>query len=704
MKKLKCALGLVALLASVSALSACDLATASDTGSVFTYTDAQGNRVSYTAEDLLNDYRKTGSSLSTEFDKVFEVLVRHYYDDESQATTYKTLEAKATQDVIDDKQTAVTNASNNSTSFETEFEKILTNASCDNADDLYQYHLYQEEKSAFEDGLYQTFNTGDTDVNGLEAMRDGEYTSGTTTEEAFPASTWGIGTGGWLDEQMPYHIRHILVKLSSGKSNEYTRDIIGESSTVGEGGETTKLANDMMLLAGAQTVNGKLAANDTNRWSFGQIALNYSDDSDSATNFGETSLMTKVMSSGDLVNEFKLGTYAFETLYDKRESANTNAYRLMPGLAEDATSASDVDDDLTLMDSGTTVNTFFKDEGVGQIPFGAALALLDNATVTKDSTGSTSYTNYYPRNIIYNKYFNKHNICVITPNAIQMNATSSEADDNTVAAANNAKTTTSNGKIVSENDNGIYSTQFGELPGFQVDTTNVLPSFTHNVLTDSEGQIVLAVRAGTSSYQGIHFITVERSPLDEYGLIKTETGDQYVAATESDVKSSNEYITDSPSLSDYYTIYTPNSEKYPTYGTTQMTTYDNYNKQQTSDWTTRSNTLVTDIKGYNSCLSTYEFQMLFDEGAIKFDNSDLEEEIKRYTTDKRLSAKDDAFTTWSDNWRTYAEQIDAQEEARENGEASDEDLLSEVCAVGYGNYSDSDPLWQLGGACYHVTK
>jgi hypothetical protein len=30
---------------------------------------------------------------------------------------------------------------------------------------------------------------------------------------------------------------------------------------------------------------------------------------------------------------------------------------------------------------------------------------------------------FYPRNVIFNKYFNKHNICVITPNAIMSNST-----------------------------------------------------------------------------------------------------------------------------------------------------------------------------------------------------------------------------------------------------------------------------------------
>jgi hypothetical protein len=40
----------------------------------------EGNRVSYTADDLFKNYQETPQFAFTEFDKVYEVLVRHYYD------------------------------------------------------------------------------------------------------------------------------------------------------------------------------------------------------------------------------------------------------------------------------------------------------------------------------------------------------------------------------------------------------------------------------------------------------------------------------------------------------------------------------------------------------------------------------------------------------------------------------------------------
>jgi hypothetical protein len=720
-KNKKCALGLVALLAAVAGLSACNAATASDNGAVFTYTDAQGNRISYSAEDLLNDYRKTGSSLSTEFDKIYEVLVRHYYDTVG-GTTLANLKAKATSDVLGDKQKAQKNAGSNSTTYEVEWEKILTSDSCKNIDDLYQYHLYDDEKTQFQDDIYLTFGTGDNGVNGLEAMRDGEYTENGKTTQAFPFSAdWGSKNEGWLLDQMPYHTRHILLKFASGKANEFTQDKIGESTTAGEGGETTKLADVVLQLAGAKIGDSGVLTSvaDSNRWTFGTLAKQYSDDSTSAAAYGDNGIVTKVMSSNDLIHEYKLGIYAFDSLYNQREATSTygaaNAYRLQPGLVEGAASASAVDSTQTLTDSNTTVNQFFKNKGVGQIPFGAALALLDNANVIKDVNGNVVNEGneaFYPRNIIYNKYFNQHNVCVITPNAIQMNATSPEKDASTLTAANAAANVASGQYVTSENFNGVYSAQFGNLPGFKINTTNVLPSFSNNVLTDSDGQVVLAVRGGSgTSYQGIFFITIQRSALSQYGIISD--GNKYKEAAETDVKSNGVYTVDSPSINDYYTVSTPNSTsgKYPTYTTsgtaTAMTTFVNFNKQQSSDWTTRSGTITAAIKAFNTSLSTYQFQMLYESGSIAFNDASLKSELENYSTTKRQSDKDDAFTTWAKGWKEYAELIEAQDQARSQGASTmTGSLLSEVCAVGYGDpvKLTHPELWEKGGACYYATK
>ncbi len=733
MKIKKCALGLVAMLASVTALSACDLVTANNNGSIFTYTDALGNRVSYSADDLLKTYQETPSSLSTEFDKVYEVLVRHYYD--SLPSKLADLKALAERDVIKDKQTAKNSASSTS-SYEAEFEKILTSHSVKNVSELYQYHLYEEEKSDFQNAIYQTWATGDSTVNGLEAMKDGSYTdsTGKTVSIMQSSNDWGVGNAGWLLDQMPYHYRHILIKLASGKTGEFTQDKIGES-TDGKGGETTKLSRLIFALAGANyasSVDTTTKARTTTiseapiRQSFGYLASQYSEDNSgtpaSSTHQGETSIVTKVMSS-DFVPEFKLGSYAYETLFNQRETSTDfgikNAYRIAPGLKKDAASyvgttaiTSGMVDDNQKLENGSTVYDEIKTTGLGQIPFGAAVALADNADTIKDVNGNTVNEGneaFYPRNVIFNKYFNKHNICVITPNAIMSNSTVSNvgADLDSVKDQHGTQTNSDGtvvGVIKKQYYKGAYSSLYGSLPGFQVDTTNVVSvtddnGKAENVLTNSEKQIVLAVRVSSSGYQGIHFIVVERSGLSEFGLHADVSGKVVENTTAEEAKTNNVATS-----SQYYTTYLPDSTNYPV-NKDSVQTYVDYNKPTSEDLTTRSGNISTAIKGYNSALSTYQFQKLVEDGSITFNDSTLGDKMKTYSTIKRQSAIDSAFTTWSDNWKSYAETLAAQEAARAVGsDTALGTLLCETTATEYASTTKTKDLWAKGGACYYGTK
>jgi len=751
MKKTKCALGLVAFATSIMALSGCSGATASKDGVIMTYTDANGNRTSYTAEDLLKNYQSYSSSLSSEFDKIYEVLVRHYYDQDAQSTKLASLKAEATNKVLSDKQKAEKNAANNKTSYEAEFQTYLDAAGADNVDELYQKYLYDEEKADFQNEIYNTYGTGDDSVNGYVAMKDGYYNAGGELKQAFPESkdangyVWGRGSEGWLGTQMPYHIRHILIKLAGGGDKKYAQDRIAE--TANEGGETTKLTSTLFRLAGATIgADGKLTT-DTDRWTFGSIAKSFSDDEGSAKNFGEYGIMEKTMAQ-DLVHEFKLGTYAFESLYSEREKASSEAYKLMPGLEEEATSAADIDNKQTLLDSNTTVHDYFANfdddndgvaDGVGQIPFGAAIALYDTKKVVTDAAGNPVWNDnqdsFYPRNVIYNKYFNKHNVCVITPNVIGSNYKSALLDDTSKTAAAGILAgyqLSADGKSVTTEDfKGSYSAQLGALPGFSVDTTNVLTGadFQHNVLTNEKGQVILAVRAGAgSSYQGIHFMTVERSALNKYGL-KLD-GNKYVEATAADLGNVTAlgtvngktvekiaYTGAATSLSDYYTPYSPNEVDYPKYDDTKaVNTYVNFNKTETSDWSDRVKTITSAITGFNGNLNTYYFQRLCESGAITFADKDLEDSIKNYSVTKRQSTVDDNFETWKRNWLEYAEMLEAQQAARfDNFGTIKGELITELAAISYSQANQDVQnldvtvagttnlagLWKEGGACYY---
>ena len=674
MKKRNTALSLLTLLTTAAAVVGCDQAVPSSNGSVMTYTDASGNVVSYTAKELLESYQEAGNSASTEFDKVYEVLVRKYYQDPSKAADLARLTNEADYDVTNDKTRAQNNADSNGTTYESEFESILDAAGVKNIDELKQYHLYQREKEQFE----QDYNDENRD-----AMRDGS-TGGLTSDDLLFSKDekYGKENKGFLREEIPYQIRHVLVKVDAA-SGDYTQGKISEPST-NDAGQATKLATTIMRLAGADTATGT-STSSSERETFGEIAKAASDDSASGADFGEIDLMTARSGNGiNYVNEFRLGTYAYESLYNKANNtdyAKDNIAKITPGLKESATevTADAVDTNQKLDDSGTTINQFFKDKGIGQIPYGAAVAMLKAAKITSDENGAAVHQNnkevFYPRNVLFNKYFNKHNIAVITPNDIAYN-------DNTINA---------------ESETGKLSSTYAALPGFQNDTSAQLPGIGSNVLTDDEGHIILAVRAGSSSYQGIHFIVIQRSGLDLYGN-GTNTADA-----------------DTPTLSQYYVLgKTPGETGYPTDSTgAAMTTYINYNRQQTSDWTSRKTSLLDLVKSYNTSLSTYIFQDLVKEGNIKFSDASMEKRIQVYSLTQRQSTSDGAFETWQNAWKTYAEMIEAQDYNRSltfdwaseggtfNGNATDKGrMLSEVCAIGYSTHSGAD--WQKGGKCYYA--
>ncbi|MBQ7995565.1 MAG: hypothetical protein IJ247_05055 [Bacilli bacterium] len=707
MKRMKHALGLIGLAASISSLAGCNGPTKDDKGGILTFVDDSGNVVSYTAEELLGDYEGSGTTASTYFDKLYEVLVRKYYNSPAKATELEDLKVKAKNLVLEDESNARQNANNNGTSYQTEFESILSSHKCENLNDLFEYHLYQKEKEAFENHYYN---------DNINAVRDGATNglySGEVAEEnrIFPedAEGYGIGNDGWIKEQMPYHFRHILVKVSAS-SGAFTQGQITEDSDATKGGEATKLSSVIFQLAGAVTSvtdNGDAAGTvrDTTWKSFGEIAVAQSEDESSAKNFGETSIVTKVMSS-DFVPEFKLGTYAFDSLYNKTytgENATTwakeNIFRVTPGLKDDATEVSEenIDPTQTVIKadgSEETIYNYFKEDiGLGQIPYGAAVALYKAAKVTKDSEGNPVNDGnaiYYPRNILFNKYFNKHNICVITPNEVPYNLYDGGSLPSTFSSD-------------FEDEKGTVSDVYKALPGFQNDNKDVT-GLSENVLSNSEGQIVLAVRAGASSYQGIHFIVVQRDALSLYGSTYDKEAKKVTENTASNKEESGtNYKSNTVDLNDYYSTTRPGLEGYPTYGEdkTAATTYVNYNQTSQSEWQTRSGTITTDLKNYNSSLSTYIFQNLVKEQKIVFNSAAIEAKIKNYTSENRKNTKADHFNTWANNWKTYAEMIQAQEEARNLGKGTGKGtLISEYCAIGYKNHDGA--AWEKGGVCYHA--
>ena len=705
MKKGKLTLGLVVSLASIGALSACNEVTYSD-GVVLSYVDPHGTRLDFTAEELFGTYQTTTGQISTDFSTVEEVLIRKYYKSGGGQNEYASLAKDAALAVQAVKEEADTNATNNKTSYQEEFEKLLDSYGVESIDELYEAKLYELEKEKFD----RDFNSSKSSIEGI---RDGVYADGS---KAFPYSAeYGRGNDGYLLDQLPYHIAHILVKVSAD-SNNHTEGTITEN-------EATKLSDAIKYIAGDEIIPGSSVT----RSSFGDIARGLpSDDTGSAERFGQLSVMDRKQAD-EFVQEFRFGIYAYEAIYNQinlSSAANPYAtklrdvpdgsgdqYKLYEKLKfsadatyTDVSAAQSADEIAADLPEGEHYlkNYFSAGKGLGTIPYGAAVA-LGKDEVKKDPDLGYNVNNgeaiYYPRNILFNKYFNNHWVAVVTPNEIAYN-------DNAIAHP-----TGKEGDYTTENFVGAYKAEYGALPGFSVDTTAALPEFEHNVLTNEKGQIILAVRAGASSYQGVHLMAIERSALSEFG----QTVDNGKLR---EIKESEHTDTaDVTSLSEYYPVTLPKNSDFPSYtkggSTEKKTTYINQFIESNEAYEKTESALEGRIKDYNSVADTFRLQSLIASEKITFNTGnhlvkDIKEKLQRWISGKRSSAFTDGVDSLDESWATYAEYLTRAEQARKLKKDGSQKLISETCAIGYlsdaAKNQTAGTEWAEGGACYAKKK
>lgn len=698
MKKAKLTLGLVGALVASGALAACNEVTYSE-GVVLTYTDATGKVTRYTAEDLFGDYLNSASSASTAFSKVQEVLIRNYFQQPAQANALAQLKTKAQNAVNGIKDQAQSNANTNGTSYQQEFEALLDSNGVDNVDELLEKELYDLEEEQYRTNYYTQAN--------LNAIRDGTIWENLKTEEA--EAEFGPVTDGYLKTKMPYHVSHILVDFASAESNNVTEATISAA-------ESKKLSDVIKELAGADNGNNLGTSVSAQRLSFGSIAFNLSDDTTSSTNYGDLGIMDL---STEFVPEFKLGVYAYDALYS---SAHNDDYA--NSLKDNLLPSTDAETEF-----GGSVIQQFKDRGIGYIPYGAAVALGDpSISYIQNENGepdlgyevNDNSATYYPRNILFNKYFNNHQIAVIVPTRIETNdylEGKGNIDINNLSYDVEKEADAEGNPIVQ----GTLDENYEKLPGFSNDTSKVFPDLGYNVLTNEKGQIILAVRAGTSDYQGIHFIVVDRSALDEYvvnnddGTIEAITEEAYNA------EKGTENVT---SLSDYWAMLEPNripsnpsavteensASYYPYYvqdgKAVAKSTYVNKLVSADSTYADRSNDVVNAVKNYDSNINTYMFQELLDgtsaNGKITFNDSNLEELITSYIKSVRTKSLTDTQDSFDQDWIDYADYLQQQDAARKMNETGSQALISETCAIGYTSDAarNGTGMWGEGGACY----
>ena len=620
-------LGIVAGLLATFALAACDGPTFSGDGNVLTYTGTNGQEYHYTAEELFDSYLKSSSGVSSLFDSVYKVVVRNYFISDAEGiAAYPDIKKGADNDVAGVKSKAESSADDNGTKYDDEFKKQLETYGVEDEDELWEHFAYQRMTTEFEDQFYEGNIDFIRDAKKAEAANELKYS-------------------GYLEKMSPYHVRHILVKVSASATALYNGEI-SES-------EAKKLANVGENLAlGSET--------------FGSLAQLYSEDTGSAEKFGDLGIMSK---STSFINEFKLGVYAYEAI---NNSTTLPAAKAGLGISDDMSA-----DYVSATGSAT----------IGTIPYEAFVKLEQYSEVTKDADSylvNEGNAFFYPRNIIFNKYLNRHDISVVTPNSL-------------VAGTINGS------QVDGENFAGVHNPAYAALAGFKnvpglgldINGDSVV-DVNDKVLTTKDGKVVLAVRGGTSGdsgYQGFHFIVVERSAFDD--------------------------VTNGVSLSEYYTTYYPGQSKYPLYEETDpqyvadtanyKPTYVNFLDQQIKDYKSRAESVEGAIKGFDTNLKYYIYEKLASEQKIKFNDQltylntagdevtiDLGATIENWIKATRNQADYNTRVAWEQTWEQYVEFLEQQNAIRVSGK-----LLSETCALEYENTSKTGALWAKGGACYY---
>ena len=573
MKKSKVSITLVTSFIAAMALTACNDVTANKKA-VVTFTPYGASQpVEVITQDVYDSYRKTNSGVSKFYDKILEVLIRYKFTKgvEGAELSATEIENWAKNQVQEQKDKAKANAKSNNTSYDDEWKSILESNNVDDANGLKEKFIYEKEKEVI---------TNWYSDNNAEKLK----------KEFIGVDSTGAKVTSDVSSAMPYHIRHILVKVdeASDAQAKFYRGTISEAQA--------KLLYDTV----STLASGK--------YSFSQVAKMYSEDG-SASSGGDVGIMTNAATSGSLgmVNEFQLGLYAYDNLYDGDKAG---ADVIKEGLGFNSVVGTDktTGNDITASDALA--------DGLVDVPYEAFVNIGKYAKVTADKDGNklaNGSANVYPRNILWNKYLNLHNVFVIKNACTGASAFHSDHPED-------------------EFDNLLGTAPYkADLPAF--DTANGKTGFdAQGRLCDENGNVIVGVR----SQYGLHLMIIEKS------------------------------MYDFADLEDYYTTKLPGDDGYPVVdGKPSKDTYVAFIESQSNeDYKKRADDVKSKITSFDS---TYDYRLYLDlqsELQVTFAEG-LEELITSYikaTKDNNNYKQKDGLQKV---WRTYTELLQVQEDNRD---------------------------------------
>lgn len=657
MKKSKLPLGLVTTFVASLALAGCSGSIKGKDGSLVTFTGHNGKVYDIVTDKMYSDYLKGVSGISNFYDKVLEVLIRYEFQYGKKASTkksYDTIVTEANNDVNSEKETARNNAESNNTSYSKEWSAILESNGVDSVKELKEKFIYQIEQEQLEDWyLDENENVLTKQFVGIE--ENGPNKGKAVTQEGYPD----------LLGRLPYHIRHILVKIDNDGNNYGTGTITDA--------QASKLYQAVHAL--------KLG-----EYSFGDVAKTYSDDT-SKDDYGDVNIMTnKASEDGSLpmFAEFQLGIYVYDALI-KNKNTNYEGVTLGLGLTDKVK---------TFVNNNLVDSGFTKIPGLVEVPYNVFEDLNEVSDLTSDDNAmkvANGKETAYPRNILFNKYLNHHNPFVITNIARKTFSSLTDADFNTDANKINPDSIDASARDASITVKAPHTTGFMKANDLGLSTDN-----NTLVLTDENDNVIIGLR---SSSGGIHFIVVQKSIFD----INDGEG--------ANVSLAQYYTTKIPSDSDHYPHDNQGRDK---------ATYVNFinARGDKTVYETRASSVKEAIKSFDSTYKYRLYDWLINEysGRLSFNEKfHLDTEIKNYVDSQRelnaVNQKDGMAKAWD----KYIELIEAQNETRTTKTSSNvyTRVLPECCVIGFKDKLEelkdsTDPqdkalyaAYQKGGMCYY---
>ena len=575
--------------------------------------------------------------------------------------------------INDLKNTWKTNARTNNTSYKEEQEKTFDSENVEDLDELREKYISQQQVEKNSQDFYEINANGVTD----------------------PSYTYYISeqmTKDYVTNQAPYHVSHVLVKVDASSDGEgyWNGKITADNAK--------KIGNAVRMLASSD--------------SFGSVAQLVSEDEGSAKMYGELVTTTEGSQSVAMekttsyINEFKLGLYAYEAyLNPKTKAAEVNtavrASLRVPGQAA-ASSSFDYKND-TAVSELITDGTLVGKNGAFGIPLSKAITLGYIADVEKNIVDGSKVDyaseTQYPRNILFNNYFNYHGVNFLyddsdtyeaefLKDAIEVGAHS----DKTILTLNDvkdklpskyaeyeyvkgqlSKIDAGKFKTVEGISDNLYNYNFDAITKKSV-LTKIPTSKKILVEKDTDTNPVVIVRGGSSGYQGIHFIVVNNDP-----FVNSQNTYQY-------------YRTNIPDASA-----DPTSAKSADYSTNpSLINYVKADINSNTTYNARRDAVVAAVKASDSNIDFRLYEENIKKfGADKFNEllGDYAGIINKYIKITKESSELGKNSSLDESWETYIQTLALQEEITPRG------LVPEVCVSAFegGNYGT------LEGIC-HVEK